>query len=120
MRIRTFIDEYCSDIVKAAKERKSLLDNDTFTYDAILKDEYGIPYKVVYANNGKEIPLHDILSSTEEDFRKIHPTAPELEAYSNYIAGLIFLEGEEAVYRIRNELLEEKNRLESYTDIMEI
>ena len=120
MRMRTFIDTYCTDIVEKVQERNKLLAEDDFPFDAVLHDENGNPYKVVYTSDGKDVAVHEILGNTREDYMRVHPTDTELELYDNYIEGLIILEGEEALFHIRNELQREFNRLEMYTDILEI
>lgn len=118
MRIREFIDKYCMDIVSESKQRDSLLDSDDFTYDAIVQDPDGTDVKIVYAGD-EEIPISEILSLDRQDFIKIYPSFQAQEVYDNYIDSIIVLEGEEALAHIRNEMLRERTRIESYSKFVD-
>lgn len=118
MRIREFIDKYCMDIVSESKQRESLLDSEDFTYDAIIQDADGTDVKIIYAGD-EEIPIAEILSLDKKDFVKLYPSFQAQEAYDNYIDSIIVLEGEEALAHIRNEMIRERARIESYTKFVD-
>lgn len=116
MRMREFIDKYCMDIVSDVKQRKSLLDSDDITYDAIIEEPDGSLVKIVYGGD-EEIPVIDILTLDRQGFMKIHPSIAAVEAYDNYIASIVILEGEEALEHIRNEMLREQEAINAYKDL---
>lgn len=113
MKMREFIVKYCSDIVSIASQKKSLMDLDGFSYDAIIEDIDGTPIRIIYAGE-EEIPIIDILSLERNDFIKLHPSFEAAAAYNNYIDSIIILEGEEALSHIRNEMLRERDRIENF------
>lgn len=118
MRIREFTDKHCMDIVKESKQVASYLDSDDFSYDAVIEDIDGTPIKIIYAGPD-EIPISDVLTLDKKDFIKIHPTLEASEAYDNYVESIIMLDGEEALSFIRNEVMKERSKIETYSKFVD-
>ena len=110
MKIFQFIEEYCQDLVKAAREKKALIDLTEFPHDGVEFDIEGNKIPVVYVD-GESIPVSDFFTMDKTDFLNTWKLKSAEEMYNNYISALEILEGEDAVNRIRNAILCEKERL---------
>lgn len=110
MRIFEFIDKYCSEIVKAAREKKELLDLTAFPFDDFMTDNDGVTYPAILVDTIL-IPIEDIFTLNRDDFVRIHTVPHAGEAYDNYVANLCILEGEDAVSHIRLVLQAESRRV---------
>lgn len=111
MRIHEFIDKYCQDLVDKQRETESLISLEGFPHDDVLQDEEGRRVPVVCVD-GLSIPVYDFLALDKKDFLIAYQTPGSEEAFDNYVSALTILEGEEAVSRIRNAILNEAKRLE--------
>lgn len=111
MRIREFVDKFCADLKSLYENTASILDEEyDLPFDDEIEDDSGNSMKVVYAGT-LAIPILDIITSDRSDFVKMYPTFEARELYDNYIGALTLLEGEEAVYHIRNAMRLEQERI---------
>lgn len=111
MRIREFVDKFCADLKSLYENTASILDEEyDLPFDDEIEDDSGNTLKVVYAGT-LAIPILDIITSDRSDFVKMYPTFEARELYDNYIGALTLLEGEEAVYHIRNAMRLEQERI---------
>lgn len=117
MLIGEFIEQYCQDIVEKSKKVKEVLEELDFTYDAIVENSDGERIEVIYADDQTEIPIRDILSLSDLDFRRTHPSKASYEAYKAYLSNFIILEGEEVLNQIRNEMKQSRERIERYANL---
>lgn len=110
MRILSFIDTYCKDLVEENKRARKLFDFSEFPNDGTITDSEGnvIPIVVI---NGVDVPVSDFLSLDKSEFLKAYPLQEAEEVYTRYISALEFYEGEEAISRIRNAMKAERERL---------
>ena len=118
MNIKEFATTYCSDIVEKAKRSSDILSLSGFSYDEIIVEEDGTLVKVVNSLN-HQIPISDILGMDRDSFAKVWPYPDCLEVYDAYVGSLIILEGEAALYEIRNDLAKEQEKLKLYDAIPE-
>ena len=105
INIFQFITDYCQDLVDNFKKEKELIDLSEFAHDAIITDVEGNRIPVVLVDN-QEIPVSDFLTLDRKDFLHQWKTDGCPEAYDNYISALEIMEGEEALSRIRNAILQ--------------
>lgn len=117
MRIFQFIEEYCKDLVQDAKQKKALVDLSEFPHDGFSEDVEGNRVPVVYID-GESVPVSDFFSMDKNDFCHVWKLPSAQETYDSYMGLLEILEGEEAVNRIRNAILEEKKRLETDVELV--
>lgn len=110
MKIFQFIEQYCQDLVSEYKAKRSLVDLSEFPHDGIVEDIEGNRIPVVYIE-GQSVPISDFLTMDKADFCDTWRLQTAGDTYSEYIGLLEILEGEEAVNRIRNSMLAEKERL---------
>ena len=110
MRIYEFIDKFCQDLVEKAQEKRSLVDLSEFPHDDIITDVSGAKVPVVYIE-GEAVPIGDFLSLDKKDFCSAWKLASSGETYDQYISLLEITEGADAVNRIRNSILAERDRL---------
>ncbi|MCM1440599.1 MAG: hypothetical protein NC131_15590 [Roseburia sp.] len=111
MRIREFVDTYCADLKSLFENTASILDEEyDLPFEDEIEDDAGNTMKVVYAGT-TPIPILDIITSDRSDFVKLYPTFEARELYDSYIGALTLLEGEEAVYHIRNAMRMEQERI---------
>jgi hypothetical protein len=115
VKIGEFIDTYCKDIVEKAKKVKEVLDDLDFSYDAVVEGQDGEKIKVIYAEDQTEIPIQDILSLSDLDFRRTYHGTSSYEAYKSYLSNFIILEGEEVLNQIRNEIQRSREKIERYS-----
>lgn len=111
MRIYTFIDQYCKDIVERVHKEKQLVDLEVFPYDEIITSGNGKKVPVVYVD-GVAIPIRDFFIMTRSDFINDYKLPSAGEAYDNYLDNFTILEGEDVLSQIRISLQEEVNRLD--------
>ena len=117
MLIFEFISKYCTDLVQEHNTKKELLDLSEFPHDDVITDIEGNQVPIVQVE-GENIPVMDFLSMFKEDFMHIWKTPSAEKAYDNYIAALEILEGEDAVFRIRNAILAERERLNTEIELV--
>lgn len=117
INIFQFINEYCQDLVEKVKQEKELIDLSEFAHDAIVHDIEGNAIPVVIVD-GQDIPVSDFLTLNRKDFLAIWKTESCPEAYDNYVSALEIMEGEEALSRIRNAILMERERLSKDVELM--
>lgn len=111
MRIREFVDKYCADLKSVYSDTASILDEEyDLPFDVEIEDDSGTLVKVVYAGD-VPIPILDIITSDRSDFIKAYPTFEARELYDNYIGALTILEGEDAVFHMRNIMRQEQERI---------
>ena len=110
MKIFQFIEKYCQDLITEARQKKQLVDLSEFPHDGVETDIEGNRIPVVYVD-GESVPVSDFFTIDKNDFVNTWKLKSAAEMYSNYISALEILEGEEAVNRIRNAILCEKERL---------
>ena len=110
MKIFQFISEYCQDLVDEVKLQRQLVDLSEYPHDSIITDAEGndIPVVVVDSQN---IPVSDFLTLDRSDFLAAYNLPSAAEAFDNYMDAFEILEGPEALNRIRNAILAEKDRL---------
>lgn len=114
MRMREFVEKYCGDLQALYSETANLLEEDyDLPFDAEIEDDSGQKVKVVYAGN-TAIPVMDIISTDRSDFIRMYPSFECRELYDQYIDGLIIVEGEEAINRIRNMIRREQDRVDAF------
>lgn len=112
MRIYTFIEEYCGDILEAAKIRRQTIDLTEFPYDELVTDNEGKQYPAINID-GVLVPINDIFTMEKEDFVREWNLPSAGECYTNYMDNMDVLEGEEAVAKIRLALRREVDRIAS-------
>lgn len=119
MKMPEFISKYCQDIVNKNKQEKSLIDSMDldFSYDAVIDSEDGSTIKIIYTDEGKEIPIGDILGLKDTEFRRLYPDKKDYEAYKNYLSAFVIIEGEEVLNQIRNEIQKSKERIEKLSNL---
>lgn len=110
MRIFEFIDKYCKDLVDEYKKKQQLIDLSEFPHDGVITDIEGKQIPVVFVDN-ESIPVSDFFTLDKLDFLHTWKTPSAEEAYNNYVSAVEILEGEEALSRVRNAILVEKERL---------
>lgn len=110
MRIFKFIEQYCQDLVKEARQKKSLVDLTEFPHDGFTEDIEGNKIPVVYID-GESVPVSDFFTMDKSDFLNTWKLNSANEMYDNYMSALEILEGEEVINRVRNAILDEKARL---------
>lgn len=111
MRIYAFIDQYCQDLVEEFKKKKKLIDLVEFPHDGVVTDVAGNSVPVVFVDN-ESIPVSDFFTLDKSDFVSTWKTPSASEAYDNYVSAVEILEGEEALSRVRNAIMQERARLE--------
>ena len=111
MKIYTFIDTFCQDIIKKSKEKKSLVDLSGFPCDAVIKSPDGKEIPIVYVDD-IPVPVMDVLTMERADFLNTHKLQSAGLVYDNYLMNFVILEGEDALHRIRNAIKEEKEELD--------
>lgn len=111
MKIYEFIDKFCPDIVKAAHDRRKLIDFQDYPYDEIIEDSKGVAVPVVYID-GVAVPVMEFFTTSREDFVKLYKMQSAGEAYDNYIRNFEILEGEEALSKVRMAMQAESERLQ--------
>lgn len=118
MRIYAFIEQFCSDIIAEAQERKQVIDLTEFPYDELIADSEGKLYPAINID-GIMVPLNDLFVLERLDFISEWKLPHAAESYDNYMSNMEVLEGEEAVAKIRLALKAEADRLSavSVTDI---
>ncbi len=112
MKIYTFIEQFCSDIIKEVQERKQVIDLTEFPYDEIVTDNEGKKYPAINID-GIMVPLNDLFVMERADFIREWKLPSAAESYDNYMSNMDVLEGEEAVAKIRLALKAEADRLSS-------
>ena len=117
MRIFQFIEEYCKDLVQDAKVKRALLDLSEFPHDGFAEDVEGNKVPVVYVD-GESVPISDFFSLDKADFCHVWKLPSAEETYDSYMSLVVVLEGEEAINRVRNAILEEKKRLETDVELV--
>lgn len=117
MTIFQFITEYCSDLVEESKQRKSLIDLSEFPHDDVITDSEGAKIPIVLVD-GNEIPVSDFLTMDKPDFLNIWKSQGAGEAFDNYVSALEILEGEDVLARVRNAILQERERLAHDVDLI--
>lgn len=110
MKLFTFIDEYCSDLIQNARRTCELIDLGTFPHDDIITGEDGVQVPVIYVN-GVTIPITDIFNNERPDFALAYPSPECLEAYDNYLSNVTLLEGPDAIMRVRKSIEASLNKL---------
>lgn len=117
MRIHTFIDLYCQDIVDAQRKKAALVDLAEFPHDDVIEDEEGCKIPVVFVD-GNAIPVSDFITLDRSDFLSVYKTQGCPEAFDNYVSALTILEGEEALSKIRNMIMKETERLKEDVELI--
>ena len=118
MKIFEFIDKYCSDLVKESEVKKDMVDLSEFMHDDIIEDiETGAMIPVVYVDS-LPIPVMDFIVMDLKDFLYPHNTPTAEETYKAYMENLNILEGEEALYEIREQILAERKRIQEDVDLV--
>ena len=117
MTILQFLTTYCKDLIENAKVTKELVDLSTFAHDAIITDVEGNKIPVVIVDN-LEIPVSDFLTMERADFVREWKSVNVGEAYDNYLSALMILEGADAVYRARQAILAERDRLSQDVELV--
>lgn len=118
--IKTFMEEFCQDIIKDKDILELTSNENDFSYDVIRKDsETGEDIKYVVAEDGTEIPIFDILEMPIEDFTYIYKTKEALDMYKQYIANFTIDYGEDVLFSLRNKMIEQNNRIQRYRRLLE-
>lgn len=117
INIYQFIAQYCQDLVANVKKEKELVDLSSFAHDAIIKDAEGNSIPVVIVDN-LEIPVSDFLTMDRNDFIKQWNSVNVPEAFDNYISALEILEGADALSRVRQAILSERDRLSQDVELV--
>lgn len=116
MFIQQFAETKCKDIIERAKFKASSDMFATFPYDEIiqLEDDVDAPPVRVVNTPSSQIPIADILGMGRDEFAKVYPDEESLEAYDKYVAMFIITEGEAVLRQVRDEIMREAKRIESY------
>ncbi len=117
MKIFQFIEEYCQDLVKKAKEKASLIDLSEFPHDGFLEDITGARIPVIYVD-GESVPVSDLFSMDKRDFVNTWKLPSSAQEYDNYMGLMLVLEGEDVINRIRNLVNAEKKRLSEDVELV--
>lgn len=108
--LRQFIAKYCKDIIE--KEPVVIdLPDEMFTYDYLLETEDYGSIKIVEADDGTQIKVHDIITLSEVEFRFTYKTDEALKCYHNYLSSFRILNGEEILTYFRQTILKELKRV---------
>lgn len=110
MTIFAFIDQYCQDLVEEHKRKAKLIDLAEFPHDYTITDVDGKVIPVINVDS-VDVPISDIFTLDRSDFLAFYKLPSAAEAYDNYVSNLEILEGEEALSRIRNSIILERERL---------
>lgn len=113
MNIKEFALLHCKDTLRRAEREEEVFDISGFSFDAIIQDEDGAKIPVLYTLS-HQVPLMDVLSMGRADFEKIWPQKECLDMYDTYVSTLTILEGEDALFAIRNRLRAEQLRIAEY------
>lgn len=116
MNMKEFVETFCQDILEESKLHEEALPEITFTYDYKVPLEDGGEEKVINAG-GYEIYIVDILTLSENDFKKAYPGEDALEAYKNYLSNFVILEGEEVLEVVRNNILKASRRITKFSEL---
>lgn len=100
MKIFAFIEQYCSDLIEAAKLRSNIIDLSDFPHDDEIIGDDGVKVQVIYVK-GEAIPIMDIFHMDREEFARSYPGIDNMEAYDNYVSNVTMLEGMDAIMRVR-------------------
>lgn len=117
MNIFGFMGKYCSDLVSEYECKKKMIDLAGFPHDDIIQDVEGKDIPVVYID-GNAVPVQDIITLDKADFLHAYNFPSSEETYDNYVSGLLILEGEDALSRIRMQITEEQQRLEQDYELL--
>lgn len=117
MRIYEFIAQYCQDLVSKNKVAKTLMALDGLPRDEVMEDDEGTLIPVVLVD-GNQIPVADFITMDKDDFLNIWKSPGAEEAFDNYVSALSILEGEEALSRIRNAIVMERERLQQDVELI--
>lgn len=120
MLIQQFAEQNCRDIIERAKFMASTDMFATFPYDEIVQseDDVNAPPMRVVNTPSSQIPIADILGMGRDEFAKVYPDEESLEAYDKYVAMFIITEGEAVLRQVRDEILRESQRLDSYAPMV--
>lgn len=110
MKIFAFIEQYCQDLVEEYKRKKKLIDLSEFPHDGVVKDVEGNVIPVVFVDN-ENVPVSDFFTLDKSDFVNTWKTPSAGSAYDNYVSAVEILEGDEALSRVRNAIMAERERL---------
>lgn len=115
MKIHEYIDKYCPEMREYAAACREYSELEELPHDGVSLDESGerVPYVLC---NGDEIPIMDIITSTEEDFARQYPDMECRMLYKSYIDALTILDGEEALMHIRNSIRREQERVKAFSE----
>lgn len=116
MTIQDFAQKYCVDILQKASQAQELLDLDGFSYDEVITTDEGYQVKVINTPS-YQIPLQDILGLDRDQFAKIWNEPEALEAYDNYVATLIIIDGEDVLNEVRNTISRNAEALKQWHDL---
>lgn len=114
MNIKEFEKTYCADIITRYNETSRLLTAEGFVYDDEVVDTHGNKIKVVYTQQGTEIPIDDILLREKEDFIKSYPSFDALDLYIAYMSHIKQYDGLDALLMYRRKMEEEQAKLDKY------
>lgn len=117
MTIFRFIDEYCQDLVAEARRKKELIDLSEFPHDGFIEDVDNNTIPVVYID-GESVPVSDFFVLDKSDFLHTWNLPSAEETYNAYISVLEILEGEEALNRVRNAIMAERERLAADVELV--
>lgn len=117
MTIYAFVDQYCKDLVEKHQKKKELVDLAEFPHDGVDIDADGKEVAVVYSG-GYSIPVQDFFTLRRPDFLRVWTHAEAADTFDNYVEGLIIIEGDDVINRIRNKILAEQNRLDHDVDMV--
>lgn len=114
MNIKEFEKVYCEDIIAHYNNASRLLTSEGFIYDDEVIDTHGNKIKVVYTQQGTEIPIDEILLRDKKDFMKAYPSFDALDLYTAYMSHIKQYDGEEALLMYRKRMEEEQAKLDKY------
>lgn len=117
MKIYTFVEQYCQDIVDAQRKKAALVDLSEFPHDDVIDDDEGNKIPVVFVD-GNAIPVSDFITLDRADFLAVYTTQSCGEAFDNYVSALTILEGEEALSKIRSMIFKETERLKEDVELI--
>lgn len=89
MTMSEFCKKYCGDILKRVEKYREKEVLEEFPYDTMKQDENGTMVKYIISLSGNKISIDDIISSDLEEFSVKYPNRQDIEAYENYINGLL-------------------------------
>lgn len=116
MYLNEFKEKFCQDIIRSAKKKSELMPEIEFTFDNYKIEEDGELVKAIEVGEIL-IPIRDILSLSERDFKLLYPDEDCLEARARYLENFIIIEGEEVLEMVRRQFTRTMSEIDKYSSM---